>query len=50
MHCLYLFYTRKDNATVAVISACPKGIRLGERVTIWYFYLCKMKHKWIVSG
>ena len=50
MHCLYLFYARKDNATVAVISACLKGIRLGERVTIWNFYLCKMKHKWIVSG
>jgi len=50
MHCLYFIYARKDTATEAVIRACPKGIRLGERVTTWYFYLCKMKHKWIVSG
>lgn len=35
MHCLYLFYARKDNATVAVISVCPKGIRLGERELLY---------------
>lgn len=31
MHCLYFIYARKDTATVAVISTCPKGIRLGDR-------------------